>query len=142
MPRPARPPAPNSIRRLQLFVPGRLTNPLNGSHRHWSQLAKWAGGWRTKTQLEWLAAGQPMWEGPARITFTAVVRRRFDDDNLAACIKPVRDAAVRAICGTDDGPNCGHWFVYKQSVASGTEPGVLITVGPLPPGLRGTGVGG
>ena len=118
---------------LQLFVPGRLTNPLNGSHRHWSARAKWAQTWRIATQVAWLQAGQPTWPGAAHVTFVAQVRRRFDDDNLAACIKPVRDAAVRALFGTDDGPACGHWFSYRQEVRPGRAYGVLVVVEPLPP---------
>lgn len=125
-----RPPATGTLT-ITLFVPGQLTNPLNGSHRHWSARAKWAADWRTRTQVAWLRANQPTCEGEATITFTAQVRRRFDDDNLAACIKPIRDTAVRAICGTDDGPTCGHWFVYRQQVGQGFERGVLIQVTPL-----------
>lgn len=113
---------------VTLFVPGRVTNPLNGSHRHWSVRAKWAEGWRTVTQVAWIKAGQPAMEGPARVTFTAHVHRLFDDDNLAACVKPVRDAAVRAILGTDDGPKCGHQFVYRQELTPKEIRGVLITV--------------
>ena len=123
------PPAPVTV---TLFVPGRLTNPLNGSHRHWSAHAKWAETWRTRTQVAWLRAGQPMYDGASCVTFVAQVPRRFDDDNLAACVKPIRDAAVRAILGTDDGPECGHWFTYTQEIRRGRwEHGVLVLVEPL-----------
>lgn len=116
---------------IRLFVAGKLTNPLNGSHQHWTTRAKWAEQWRTRTQVAWLQAGGPMVEATAAVvTFTAQVGRRFDDDNLAACLKPVRDAAVRAILGTDDGPTCGHLFRYNQEVRPVAERGVLIEVRP------------
>ena len=116
---------------IQLVVPGRVTNPLNGSHRHWTAHARWAHAWRERTQAAWLAAGRPTWAGPATVTFTVTAPRRFDDDGLAACVKPVRDQAVRCLLDSDDGPACGHRFVYKQEVRPPAERGVLVTVEPL-----------
>ena len=114
---------------IQLFVPGRVTNVLNGSHRTWHARHDWALTWRQRTAVAWLEAGRPTWAGPARITFTAYVGRLFDDDNLASCCKPIRDEAVKRVLGTDDGPTCGHTFFYGQQVRPHYR-GVLVTVEP------------
>lgn len=122
-------PAPPSLK-IQVFVYGKVSNPMNGSHRHWSMRAKWADVWRERTRVSWMVCGQPTWSGPACVTFTAHVARFFDDDNLPPCLKPVRDEAVLRILGTDDGPTCGHTFVYQQEVRPPSERGVLITITP------------
>ena len=114
---------------LQLFCPGRLKNPLNASGwSHWQRM-KWASEWKHTVRLVWLEAGRPQHDGPAAITFTGYVARRFDDDGFPACCKPLRDEAVRLICGTDDGPNCGHTFAYRQIVKPEYR-GCLIEVAP------------
>jgi hypothetical protein len=132
---PRRPPrhAEGETVRIQVFVPGRLTSRLNGSasRAHWSVISRSAADWRDDTSVAWIVAGRPSWDGPAAVTFTAYVGALWDDDNLAAAIKPVRDKAVELILGTDDGPTCGHTFHYAQEVRPGKERGVLITVTPL-----------
>jgi hypothetical protein len=90
---------------------------------------KWASEWKHTVRLVWLEAGRPQHDGPAAITFTGYVARRFDDDGFPACCKPLRDEAVRLICGTDDGPNCGHTFAYRQIVKPEYR-GCLIEVAP------------
>lgn len=100
---------------LQVFVPGKVTSPMN-RRTHWTERSLWASEWRQRVRLVWLERGRPMWDGPACYTFTAYVARLFDDDNLPAAIKPVRDEAVRCISGSDDGPKSGHRFRYKQEI--------------------------
>ena len=114
---------------ITLFVPGILVAPSNASGWSWRERSRWALDCRERTQAAWLMAGRPTWEGLATVTFTGYVRRRFDDDNFPGCVKPIRDMAVSLICGTDDGPNCGHEFRYAQELGH-TERGVLITVTP------------
>lgn len=118
---------------LTLFVPGQLRSRLNGSgsRAHWSRILAESARWRTATTAAWLLADKPTWTGPGAIRFTAYVGRLWDDDNLAAALKAIRDTSVRRICGTDDGPRCGHRFVYKQEVRPPTERGVLVTIEPL-----------
>jgi hypothetical protein len=114
---------------ITLFCAGRLSNPLNGSHRHWSARAQWASEWRHRTRIAWLEAGKPTWDGPATVTFTCYVARRFDSDAVPSLVKAVRDQAVRDILGTDDGPSCGHSFVYTQERRPDRR-GVLIEITP------------
>jgi hypothetical protein len=114
---------------VTLFVPGRPTNPLNGSHRHWSVRSKWASEWRHTTQLAWLEAGRPTLDGPARVTFTVYVGRLFDDDAVPAICKIVRDTAVRVLLNSDDGPSSGHEFRYRQERRPDLR-GILVEVEP------------
>lgn len=117
---------------LTFFVRGIVKNPLNGSHGHWRVRAAWAKQWRQQTIY---AADKAMgcafhvesMDDPRRITFTAHVARRFDDDNLAAICKPVRDGLQDAGIIHNDGPDCGHTFVYKQ-VVDKVNRGVEVTV--------------
>lgn len=118
---------------IQVFVPGQLRSRLNGSgsRAHWSKISEESRRWRNRTLGHWLGAGQPTWDGPATVTFTAYVGRLWDSDNLPAAIKSVRDEAVRLILHTDDGPACGHEFVYRQEVRRDpADRGVLIEVTP------------
>jgi hypothetical protein len=114
---------------ITLWIAGRVSNPLNGSHRHWSARAQWAQGWRYTTRLAWLEAGRPTLEGPCAFTFTAYVARRFDDDGIRSAVKPIRDEAVACICGGGDGPASGHQFFYTQERRADLR-GVEIVVTP------------
>ena len=116
---------------LTFFVPGKVTNPLNGSHGHWRVRAAWAKRWRTQTELRCFGArvthmGWTLSWTPKRITFTVHVARRFDDDNLAAICKPIRDGLQGSIIH-NDGPDCGHTFIYQQIVDRDNR-GVEVTV--------------
>jgi hypothetical protein len=134
---------------LVVFVPGRPRNPLNGSHEHWSKRAKWAKGWRenTNTRLylasvggrrsltDWLDT-TPRWpwgeaSAPKRITFTIHGPSRFDDDNLRAVCKPVRDSLKDMGVIDDDRPSAGHTFHYEQAPpkrAAGAPHGIAIRI--------------
>jgi hypothetical protein len=124
---------------LTVFVPGPLRNPMNGSHGHWSKHARWAREWRERTHAQlWVVVlqGWPLpeematWK-PKRITFMAHTARRWDDDNLRAGMKPMRDALKDAGLIDDDGPKSGHEFIYQQ-VIDRHHRGVEITVEPRP----------
>jgi hypothetical protein len=127
----ARPPARGTLT-ITLFVPGKLRARLNGSgsRAHWRVIAQETNGVRDKTLAAFALAGYPTWKGPADVTFTAYVGRLWDDDNLPAAIKVIRDTSVRMILGTDDGPTCGHTFTYRQEVRPASERGVVIEVTP------------
>lgn len=129
---------------LVVFVPGRPRNPLNGSHEHWSKRAKWAKGWRDRAGHRLYEqsgpGGRPYrihghwpWSlvEPKRITFTIYGPSRFDDDNLRAVCKPVRDALKDMAVIDDDRPSAGHTFVYEQAKPTrkaGAVHGIAIRV--------------
>jgi hypothetical protein len=103
-----------------VFVPGVLTNPMNGSHGHWDKHRRWAKGWREKASTlmfcAWGRGPHVMPMVPKRVTFLAYVGAEWDDDNLRAAIKPIRDALVDMRVIHDDKPSAGHVFEYAQRV--------------------------
>lgn len=121
-----------------LFIPGNLSNPLNGSHRHWSARAKWAKTWREKTVL----LSQPQADtfyrhhtmlssrSPKLILFTAHVWNLMAEDGLRAALKPVVAGLRDANVIHDGGPKSGHRFEYHQIVLR-KDRGVEIEVYPL-----------
>lgn len=133
---------------LVVFVPTKLVN-LKNERSHWTVKAR-----RTKTQREAMAlevyyalncadyfSGKP-WQQtaglkgawkitakpttPKRVTFTAHVARKFDDDSLPITMSPFRDGLQDCGLIHSDGPDSGHDFIYKQVVAKPT--GVEIRV--------------
>lgn len=113
---------------LTVFVSGRPRNPSNGSHGHWTKHARWAKSWRDCTASSVLdvldvpdtrpaeRAGWP-WgaKAPKKITFTIYGASRFDDDNVRAVCKPVRDGLKDMHVIDDDRPSAGHVFEYSQA---------------------------
>lgn len=124
---------------LAIFVAGPVKNPLNGSlsRAHWSKKSRWAKGWRERTQMVLLEAIQALPFGmlpadkraPKLCEFTAHLVRRMDDDNLAASMKPCRDALKDMRVIHEDDPTSGHVFRYRQTNVSGRR-GVEIRVSP------------
>lgn len=117
---------------LDVFVPGRVRNPLNGSHGHWRTRAAWAKGWRHNTWLRITQAplgATPRWVAtePKRVTITLHVWRWFDSDAMGPCAKPCRDALVDAGVVDSDGPKAPHEWIYGQRVDR-QRPGVRIVV--------------
>jgi hypothetical protein len=121
---------------LVVFVPTRLVNPTN-VREHWSVRAKRAKVQRkacaltcTYRMVDALRSGNlgmlghP--ENLKRITFTAHVTRKFDDDGLQSALKHIRDGLQDAGLIHSDGPDSGHVFTYAQRVAKPT--GVEIRV--------------
>lgn len=126
---------------LTVWVPGRPSNPLNGSHMHWSKRSRWAKGWREKTAAQILnhvfrSIKEPQWKGvrtetPKRVTFTVHGPSRFDDDNLRAVVKPCRDALKDMRVIDDDRDSSGHDFRYAQAKPTrkpGAVYGIAITI--------------
>lgn len=116
---------------LRVFVPGVLRNPLNGSWGNWRKHAKAARTWREKTAMcVFGTVGRRRTSDshqPKRITFCAQVGAPWDDDNLPAAIKPIRDGLVDARIIHADAPDSGHVFAYTQ-VVNRKERGVQITI--------------
>lgn len=116
--------------RFEIFVPGPLRNPMNGSHGHWRKHARWARQWRERTHQRLFVQlagrrGLPPATEPKVVHLHAVTFNAWDDDNLRAGLKPMRDALKDAHVIHDDGPEkgpggevlpCRHHFIYTQEV--------------------------
>lgn len=107
---------------LTVFVPGKPMNPQDGKLRHPLKKAKTVAAWRDRTGSRIYAQripGLPWWTpaAPKKITFTVYSRQAFDDDNLSAVCKPVRDALKDMLIIVDDAPRHGHAFKYTNVVA-------------------------
>lgn len=110
---------------LDVFIAGRPTHPLNGTHAHWSKRARWAKTWRENAAAElykWVLPAPPHLRGwpwtpsaPKRITFTVYGPLRFDDDYLRAVCKPVRDSLQDMAVIDDDRDSSSHVFLYQQA---------------------------
>jgi hypothetical protein len=114
---------------MTIFVPGKLRNPLNGSWGGWRKHARLAKDWRERT-AQHIFAEKGQWtidaRTPKRIIFMAQVGSLWDDDNLPAAIKPIRDALQGTVIVADDAT---HEFIYKQ-VVDRKHRGVTVTVEP------------
>jgi hypothetical protein len=123
---------------LEIFVPGPLRNPLNGSQgAHWSKHSRWARQWRERTaerlRVFLLTEAREYRPEPSilkAIEFHAVVFNPFDEDGLEAALKPCRDACKDARLIDDDRTSAGHAFTYRQTVDRKGARGVHITITP------------
>jgi hypothetical protein len=119
--------------RIVFFVPGKLSNPLNGSWGSWRKHWRIARDWRERTvqyaacALDWTPLARGSERTPKRVTFRAHTARPWDEDNIRAAVKPLRDGLMNARLIHDDSPTSGHLFVYEQ-VVDRTRRGVEITV--------------
>ena len=117
-----------------IFVGGALRNPLNGSlsRAHWSHKSRWAKEWKHRTRVALLEARpwppallEPA--DPKRITFTAHVAGKWDDDSIPAAIKPARDALIGNVIHSD-APDSGHEFIYAPAVIDRKHRGIQIAI--------------
>lgn len=122
--------------RLIAWVPGKLSNPLNGAHRHWSVKARDRKGWRERTFLcvkdamnrcEWSLKPS----APKVVVLTAYVWNLYDDDGLAAATKPLVDGLVDAGALHRDDTKSGHRIERRQTI-NRKHRGVEIVVEPGP----------
>lgn len=127
---------------IEFFVHGKLTNPLNGSlsRAHWTHKHAWVTQWKHATWAALHDDVPPEWfrdpAAPKHVAFLAQVGRQWDDDNLPAAIKPVRDALMGLHLGQlvryrlihSDAPDSGHRFTYEQRVSK--ERGVRVRIAP------------
>lgn len=123
-----------------VFVPGRLVNPLNGAHGHWSVPARYRRTWREKVHVAVWAQGRTVvdrnqvhskepWRPasePKRITLHAHTWGHLDPDGLAAACKPILDGLVDAGLIHSDAPDSGHEIAYSQEI-NRKKRGVHIT---------------
>jgi len=125
---------------VTIWIPGKLRNPDNGSHRHWSAVARERAEWRRRTfeavRVEGLLLSSRLAaeaRTPKRIRFRAHLWSLFDsDDGLRSALKSVKDAlgpptpiywqgrlvghAPGAYLIHSDAPGCGHEFLYAQII--------------------------
>lgn len=122
-------------RGFAIFVPGRLVNPL-GSVRHRMVEHKRRKAWQDRVTNALLALGYRRGDfdpaAPKRITLTAHVAARFDQDNLRAVLKPIPDALKERGVIQDDRDSAGHEFVYAPQVIDRACPGVRVEVQMMP----------
>jgi hypothetical protein len=127
---------------MTLFVPGKLTNPLNGSWGGWRKHATQAKRWRDRTALAvyQACAGRrtpaDLWPPERRkvVTFDVQTWNHWDDDALPAACKPLRDELIKVGLIHSDASTSGHRFLYRQTMQRahrGQQRGVTITVVPL-----------
>lgn len=125
--------------RLLAWVPGQLSNPNNGSHKHWSVKAKTRKEWRKATFLCVLAAVRTRleqraeWRYPADVpkvvVLTAFVWNLYDEDGLAAALKPCVDGLRDAKILHDDSPRSGH-RIERRQVIDRKHRGVEVVIEP------------
>ena len=106
-------------KRLEFWLPVQIVNALN-RRQHWTATAR-----RARIQRDAVAAvvlaelgrrriiAPP--ERPKRILFEARVGQAFDDDNIRAALKHVRDGLIDARLIDDDREASGHQFEYVQT---------------------------
>lgn len=126
---------------LEVFVPGPLRNPMNGSRGPWQKHWRWARDWRERTTQRLLLAkltgdaqarqvfADP--RAPKTVRLIAHTVRPWDQDALPAGLKPVLDGLVDARVLQSDGPEAGHVVTYAQVVAA-EHRGVAIVVALVP----------
>lgn len=112
--------------RLIAWVPGRIANPNNGSQGRTKggqiQRSQARRAWRDRTALcckDAMNRGKWKW-GPlvqdGRVVLTAFVWNLFDEDGLAAALKPIVDGLRDARLISGDGPKSGITFVKRQVI--------------------------
>jgi hypothetical protein len=123
---------------VNIFVPGRLRNPLNSSWGFWAKHARASKDWRTRTAQSVLVSelmrrhrGTFDPTAPKHVTFTAHTWNRWDsDEGVNAACKPLRDGLVDARVIHSDASDSGHSFSYTQ-VVDRARRGVEILIEPL-----------
>src|SRR4029077_99055 len=94
---------------IEVFVHGALRNPLNDSlsRAHWTRKSKWSQEWKRRTWEALLCTVPPAERDrvlptePKLVRFLAQTGAAWDDDNLPAAIKPIRDALIGIIVHSD-----------------------------------------
>ena len=122
------------LARLEFWLSARLVNALN-RREYWMATAVRA---RTQREAVALAVHQALGRTyriavppgrPKAIHFEARVGRAFDDDNLRAALKSVRDGLIDAGLIQGDAPRDGHTFTYTQVPGTpGPKRGVRVVV--------------
>ncbi len=116
-------------------LPLKTTNPLNGSHGHWSVASKARKLQRASvgavTRARMAARGMRPWEPETRerawVTLTRIAPSSgLDDDNLRAALKAVRDGVADAMGINDRDPRV--LWIYDQRREKPREYAVEILI--------------
>ncbi len=102
------------------------TQGPNGSHGHWSTLAR-----RRKAERRTAATLCPAHALPATVTLTRLSAGELDDDNLRGALKGVRDGVADRL-GVDDRDPRVTWR-YAQARCPRGQYGVRIDIRPQGP---------
>jgi hypothetical protein len=117
---------------LAIFVSGRLLSALNAPAWIWQKRQRYAKQWRARVAEVLLEVGARVPPGPKHVTFLAATHNRMDSDNLAAALKPIRDALVECRVLSGDAEQDGNTFDYQQKIDR-TRRGVEVRVRPRSP---------
>lgn len=105
-----------------LILPIQTKGP-NGSHGHWSVLAR-----RRKRERSWARQACPRLSPPCTVTLTRLSAGTLDDDNLRGALKGVRDGVADALGVPDNDPRV-RW-AYAQARCPRGQYGVRIDLEP------------
>jgi hypothetical protein len=136
----APPGLPWNDRGVRVTLPIRVTNPSNGSHGHWSVVARSRAQARSLVHLA--LPGHLRSARLARLNLVTLVRMSpsagLDDDNLRGALKAVRDQVAEELGLRSDRDPAVEW-AYAQNRGSRKDPtlakgyGVRIQIEPLCP---------
>lgn len=106
---------------VEVVLPLRTVNPLNGSHQHWSRVAA-----RRKQERRVAAMAVPACPLPCVVTLTRLSAGTLDCDNLRASMKAIRDGIADRLGVPDNDPRV-KWEYGQEKTARGVY-GVRVTI--------------
>lgn len=118
-------------RDVEVTLPMRLSNPLNGS-QGFSRGATFAAAKKRKQHRDvtrWSLLGVLLAEGvklPVDVTITRIAPRKLDDDNLAASAKSVRDGIADALGCKDNDPRVTWTYAQERGAAKAYAVRILV----------------
>ena len=116
---------------FRVFVPGKVRRQDNGSQGSWRAKAGYRKAWQSRVQIHLMQHRHLKIDPttPKTIRLIANTFNLFDDDGLAAALKPIPDAMVKAGIISSDKPlrQSGHLILRAQRIDRSME-GVMIDV--------------
>ena len=109
---------------IELLLPLKTVNELNGSHSHWRTVATRRK--KIRRQSVWLMATAPKPPLPCVVKMTRLSAGILDDDGLRAALKSVRDGIADSMDIADNDPRV-QW-AYDQAKCKRGEFGVKIEI--------------
>ena len=126
-----------NTRILEFFIPGKIRRQSNGPQRNFYAHARYRKAWRTRAQVIAMATIRQQHldilpDAPKTIRLRARVFNLFDDDGLAAALKPCLDGIRDSGLIHSDAPfeKSGHRILRSQRIDrqhEGVE--ILVDVG-------------
>jgi hypothetical protein len=107
---------------IKIYLPIRIKNPLNGDRLHWTKIAK---ARKSEREAAWYVVPSGL-KPPLTVTLTRIAPRMFDDDNLGAAFKSIRDGIADKV-GVDDG-SAQIAFKYAQRRGKPKEYAIEISI--------------